>query len=235
MNAQPNQEQPDMEELKEIPKWAKRYAESRTLPMIVFHLIFIASFGMVFLGVYFFLGGRFILASLMMVAYVITLLYLFTRWDRHEARYYTKTGIPQSESIKAIRTYLPLPLIVCIIIHVQMEKYFGLPVHLGVPISALYVCPLLIFANWRWVRGSFIGYLWSALFAAWAIAIIFKVPVLTISGNGRMKPGDELYLAAPVTGLITGIIAYIYSRYALYRLKRASRSGLDHTGEPKGV
>jgi hypothetical protein len=34
-----------------------------------------------------------------------------------------------------------------------------------------------------------------------------------------MKPGDEGYLAVPVTGLITGLVAYIYSRYALKKLK----------------
>ncbi len=219
MNTQQNKVQPDMEKLKEIPKWAGRYTESRTLPLILSQILFIASFGMVFLGVYFFLKGRFILAAIMVAGYVITFLYFVITWDRHETRYFTKTGIPQSENIKAIRKYLSLPLVACIITHVVMEHNGVFPAHLDVPISTVYVCPLLIFANWRWARGSFIGYLWAALYAAWAIAIIFKVPVLTVSGSGQMKPGDEGYLAIPVTGLITGIVAYIYSRYALKKLR----------------
>ena len=151
-------------------------------------------------------------------------IYFVITWDRHEARYFTKTGIPQSESIKQIRKYMPLPLILFVVISVIMGQRGVFPPHLSVPISAVYVCPLLIFANWRWAKGSFIGYLWAGLYGAWAIAILLKIPVLTFSEGGvrLMNPGDEMYLAAPVTGLITGLVAYIYSRYALKKLKTAA-------------
>jgi hypothetical protein len=86
------------------------------------------------------------------------------------------------------------------------------------PFSAVYLCPLLIFANWRWAKDSFIGYLWATLYGAWAIAIIFKVPILTFPGRSA---GNEM-IAVPVTGLITGLVAYIYSRYAFKKLKDAS-------------
>jgi len=222
MDAQQNQMPPDMEKLKEIPKLARCYAENRTAPLIIFSLVFIALFGVVFLSVYCFLSDRFILAAIMDVLYIATFIYFIITWDKHEIRYFTKTGIPQSESVKQIRKFLPLPLILCIVISVIMEQCGVFSAHLKVPVSALYVCPLLIFANWRWARGSFIGYLWAALYGAWAIAIIFNVPLLTVSGNGKMKPGDEMYLAVPVTGLITGLIAYVYSRYALEKLKRTA-------------
>ncbi len=222
MNDRQTQKSKDVEKLKEIPKWARRYAESRTAPLIIFSLIFILCFGMVFLGVYCFLKGRFILAAIMMILYVATFIYFVITWDRHEAHYFTKTGIPESGSVKQIRNFLPLPLIACIIISVIMEQRGVFPTHLKVPVSALYVCPLLIFANWRWARGSFIGYLWAALYGGWAIAILFEVPILTFSEGGQLKPGDEMYLAAPVTGVITGLITYIYSRYALKKLKAAA-------------
>lgn len=217
-----NQLPRDTEKLKEIPKWAQRYAENRTVPLIVFSLIFIVLFGAVSLGVYCFLKGKFVLATIMMILYVAGFLYFVITWDRHEARYFTKTGIPESESVKQIRKYMPLPLILFVVIDVIMEQRGVFPHHLGVPISAVYVCPLLIFANWRWARGSFIGYLWAALYGGWAIAILFKVPILTFSEGGQLKPGDEMYLAVAVTGLITGLVAYIYSRYALKKLKTAA-------------
>ncbi len=209
------------EKLKEIPKWARRYAESRTVPLIIFFIIFIVLFGAVSLAVYCFLKGHFILAVIMMLLYVAGFIYFVITWDRHEARYYTKTGIPQSKSVQQIRKFLPLPLMLFVVISVIMEQYGIFPAHLRVPISAVYVCPLLIFANWRWARGSFIGYLWAGLYGAWAIAILLKVPVLTFSEGGirQLKPGDEMCLAIPVTGLITGLIAYIYSRHALKKLK----------------
>ena len=155
----------------------------------------------------------------MMALYVATFIYLLITYDRHETRYFTKTGIPQSESIQQIRKFLPIPLILFVVISVIMEQRDVFPSHLRVPISAVYVCPLLIFANWRWARGSFIGYLWAILYGAWAIAILFKSPILTFSEGGLLKPGDEMFLAIPVTGLITGLVAYIYSRYALKKLK----------------
>ena len=221
MNTQQNQVPQNAEKLKEIPKWARRYAESRTMPMIIFFIVVLLLFGAVSLSVYCFLKGKFILAVIMMVLYVAGFIYFVITWDRHEARYFTKTGIPQSKSIKQIRKYMPLPLILFVVISVIMEQRGVFPAHLEVPISALYCCPLLIFANWRWARGSFIGYLWAGLYGAWAIAILFKVPLLTFSEGGirQMNPGDEIYLAIPVTGLITGMVVYIYSRYALKKLK----------------
>ncbi len=224
MNTQQNQIPQNAEKLKEIPKLARRYAESRTAPLIIFSLIFILLFGGASLGVYCLLKGKLVLAVIMMVLYVAGFLYFVITWDRHETRYFTKTGIPQSQSVQQIRKFLPLPLILFVVICVIMELRGVFPPYLRVPISAVYVCPLLIFANWRWGRGSFIGYLWAALYGGWAIAILFKVPVLTFSEGGirQLNPGDEMYLAVPVTGLITGLIAYIYSRYALKKLKKAA-------------
>ena len=202
MNTDQNQVPQDTEKLKEIPKWAQRYAESRTAPLIISSLPYIVNFGLASLGVYCFLKGRFILASIMMLLCVAVIVYFLITTNKRNARYFTKTGIPESRSVKQIRKFLPFPLIACIAVQVIMEIRGVFPAHLSVPISAVYVCPLLIFANWRWARGRFIGYLWAALYGGWAIAIFFKVPILTFSEGGQFKPGDEMYLAAPVTGLI---------------------------------
>lgn len=226
MDAHQNKVPQDTEKLKKIPKWARRYAESRTAPLVVFSSIFIVLFGAVSLGVYCFLKGRFILAAIMMILYIAGLLYFVITWDRHEARYFTKTGIPQSESVQQIKKFLPVPLILFVVISVILEQRGVFPPHLRMPISAAYVCPLLIFANWHWARGSFIGYLWAALYGGWAIAILLKVPILTFS---ERFAGYEM-IAVPVTGLITGLIAYIYSRYALKKLKTAARLGENNNG-----
>lgn len=100
MNTEQNQKLAETEKLKEIPKWTRRYAESRTAPLIIFSMVFLVLFGVVSLSVYCFLKGQFILAAIMVVLYVAGFIYFVVTWDRHEARYFTKTGIPQSESIK---------------------------------------------------------------------------------------------------------------------------------------
>ena len=218
MNTQQNQVPQDTEKLKEIPKWARRYAENRTLPQIVFHLIYLSFGGVVFLSVYCFLQRWFILASILMGIYVVGFICILIFGDYSKDRYFTKSGIPESESVQQIKKFLPLPLIVCIAVQMIMEIRGVFPEHLRMPISAVCVCPLLIFVNWRWARGSFIGYLWAALYGGWAIAILFKVPVLTFP---ERFAGNEM-IAVPVTGAITGVVAYIYSRHALKKLKAAA-------------
>ena len=218
----------DAEKVREISKLAGRYAENRTGPMIVFYLIFILLLGAVSFGVYCFLKGWFVSAAILMVLYVVGTLYFIITGDKHEARYFRKTGIPQNENVQKIRKYFPVPLIVCVVISVILEKLGVFPHYLSVPISAVYVCPLLFFANWRWGKDSFIGYLWGGLYGGWAIAILFKVPILTFSEGGQFRPGDEMYLAVPVTGVLTGLVAYIYSRSALRKLKTAAKLQEDN-------
>jgi len=224
----------DTEKLKEIPKLARKYTQNRTAPLIIFSLIFLALFGVVFLSVYLFLKHQFIPAGILIILYAAGVLYFVITWDKHETHYFTKTGIPENENVKQIRKFLPIPLILCVIASVIMEQYGIFSAHLRVPISAIYICPLLIFANWQWGKGSFIGYLWAALYGGWAIGILFNVPVLTISGGWtqQLNPGDEICFAVPVTGLITGLAAYIYSRYSLRKLKGIAQSKED---EPNGA
>lgn len=211
------------EKVKDISKWAGRYAENRTGPLIVFQLIFILLLGAVALGVYCFLKGWVVAAAILVGTYVAGTIYFIATWGRHEASYFLKSGIPQNENVLKVRKYFPVTLIVFVIISVVLEKLGVWPHSLCVPISAVYVCPLLFFANWRWGKDSFIGYLWGGLYGCWAIAILFKVPILTFSEGGQFKPGDEMYLAVPVTGLLTRLIVYIYSRSALKKLKAAAK------------
>ena len=210
----------DTEKLKEIPKWAGRYAENRTLHMIIFFTVYFVLLGVIFLSVYFFSKQKFVPGGVMLGLYVIGLIYFLIASDKGAASYYAKTGIPESKGLRQMGKYLSLPLIAFTVFGIIMEQRGFFPAHLRVPISAAFICPLLIFANWRWMKSSITGYLWTVLYGAWAIAIVFKVPILTFSGK---YTGDEMMLAIPVTGLITGLIAYIYSRYALKKLKGLTR------------
>jgi len=213
----------ESERVRDISKLAGRYAENRTGPMVVFMLIYILLLGAVFLGVYCFLKGWVVLAAILVGAYVAGTIYFILRWDKYEGRYFVKSGIPQSECVEKVRKYLPVPLLVCVVISVVLEQLGVFSEHLRVPVSAVYICPMFIFANWRWGKDSFIGYLWGGLYGGWAIAILFGVPILTFSEGGQFKPGDEMYLAVPVTGLLTGLVARIYSRSSFKKLKEAAK------------
>ena len=219
MNAEQNLKSAEMEKLKEIPKWARRYAESRTIPMIVRLLVVLALTAAVFFSVYCFLHKRVLLASIMMGVYVVGFVCFLLLDGFCSARYYAKSGLGESKSVKQITKYLALPLIGLCFVSVILEQRGVFPEHLRVPISASFCCTLLIFGNWRWARGSFVGYLWAGLYGAWAIAILFRVPVLTFPGRWA---GMEIAVAIPLTGLVTGLIVHIYNRYALKRLKEVT-------------
>jgi hypothetical protein len=227
METEQNQLPKDTEKLKEIPKWARRYAENRTVPQIIFHLIFLSFVGVVFLSVYCFLQRWFILASILMGIYVVGFICLLIFDDRFLDWYFERSGVPESSGVQQIKKVMPLPLITCVVISVIIEQQGVFPGHLRMPISAVYLCPILIFANWRWVKDSFTGYLWAALYGAWAVAIVFKVPILTFPDRSA---GYEM-IAVPVTGLITGLVSYIYSRYALKKLKGISHLEGDAANE----
>ena len=208
----------ETEKIKEIPKWARRYAESRTIPQIIFHLIFLSFAGIVFLSVYCFLKKLFILASILFGAYVVGFACMLVFFDRIKDCYFAKSGVPESSSVQQIKKFLPAPLITFVVISFILEQRGVFPEHLRMPISAVYACPLLVFVNWRWAKDSFIGYLWAGLYGAWGIAILFKVPILTFP---EPYTGYEM-IAVPVTGFITGLVAYIYNRYAFKKLKDAA-------------
>ncbi|HIJ69876.1 MAG TPA: hypothetical protein HPP87_00765 [Planctomycetes bacterium] len=230
MNTKQNQLPQDSEKLRDIPKWAKRYAENRTLHMFIFFIAYLILLGAIFLSVHFFLKRNFIPALIMLGLYIVGLIYFLITCDKNAASYYAKTGVPESSGLKKMGKYLSLPLIAFIIFGIIMEQRGIFPAYLRMPFSATFICPLLIFANWRWMKSSIIGYLWTTLYGAWAVAIIFKVPILTFSQGGQLNPGDEMYLAIPVTGVITGLVSYFYSRYALKKLKEAAHLQENNNG-----
>ena len=65
---------------------------------------------------------------------------------------------------------------------------------------------------------------WAGLYGAWAIAILFKVPLLTFP---EQWAGAEVFVGVAGTGLITGLIAHIYNRHALRKLKRLTSMEQD--------
>jgi hypothetical protein len=84
------------------------------------------------------------------------------------------------------------------------------------PVSALYLVPFLTFLVLvQRPRSTYVWLIWPALYTAHAISILAGAPVFT----GRW---DAMNLLLPSLGygLLTAMIAQLYSSYALARLKR---------------
>lgn len=96
------------------------------------------------------------------------------------------------------------------------------------PISAIYTVPFLI-VLWLLLRPavSAVFLLWPALYTLHAVLILAGAPILFV---GRW---DGLNILIPVTGygLLMGLVSHAYSRFALWRLRRAARDGFQDEAE----
>jgi hypothetical protein len=92
------------------------------------------------------------------------------------------------------------------------------------PLTALWAVPFLV-GLWLLQRAqmSAVVLLWPVLYAIHAVLILAGVP-LVFSGSLQ-----GLNVLAPMLGygLLTGIIAHLYSRYALTRLRKLATAGAD--------
>jgi len=96
------------------------------------------------------------------------------------------------------------------------------------PISAIYCVPFLVFLAYI-LRGeaSPLMMLWPALYALHAILIVAGAPIVFA---GRWN-GLNMLIPGAGYGLLVGLLGHVYSRFALRRLRKAARAGLDADSE----
>jgi hypothetical protein len=88
------------------------------------------------------------------------------------------------------------------------------------PINAAIVVPFLVYLAYRMRRFSTpVMFLWPGLYAAHAILVLAGVPLFV-----NMDPGLSV-LSFLVYGLVAALVAHVYSRYALRKLKRLAGHG----------
>jgi hypothetical protein len=235
MNAGQNENSQDIEKLKEIPKWTRKYAQSRTIPNLISLVIFLCLFAGIaipsyFGGIAYRAGNSFLfwLCNLVLAAAMVFLLiFCIPGWggkfiERLSRRFYGREGdvsIPLSETAKKRkRTGYIAGMIFgsCVLGSVFLGGQGYFEIKYMQPISALYVVPFLVFLYfWQRPKVGPVSLLWPILYTIHAILIIAGMPIVF---TGRL---DSLNMLVPtfVYGFVTYIIGHIYSRYALKRLK----------------
>lgn len=238
-----NQNQPN--DLRDISKWTRIYAQNRSLPVVVnlglFVLLYLAIAGSSYLAARTYRDGHMALFCICMAVLGPALIALFyfsvPRWggkrmERMAKRLYEKEGnVAVSSEKTALRSRVSIPLIagfmLCILISVLLGKHGYIPDKYMQPVSALYMVPFLVILTFLMRPAiSLLALLWPALYAFHAILIVADVPILF---TGRWM-GMNMLIPTIGYGILTGLIGHAYNRYALHRLKTASQSGLDHTG-----
>ncbi len=237
----------DAEKLKEIPKWTRKYAQNRTVPFLIFLIIY--SCLSVAIGVPSYFGGaayqnnNMILFGIcifaLIIAIVCMLIISVPKWgnkiiDQIAQRIYASEGIisiSASESVKQKKCLGYAAGIIfgsCILGSVLLGFMGYFSIKYMQPISAIYVVPFLVFLYFcQKPIISSIALLWPILYAIHAVLIVAGVPILFD------KNWTFLNMLIPTAGygILCGLTGHIYNRYALKKLKSIMRLRRDTANE----
>lgn len=234
----------DAERLREIPVWARRYAQNRTAAMLVQIGIFAAGFlgfaGLPYLAM---LAHRHGMTALAVLA-LVGLAALTVGWAWYcvvgakrivpvlTARLYGSEGtaIASGPAGKATGYWCPVLFGLALIAHLVLSFAGVLPIRWMQPISALYVVPFLLWLWWAQVpRTSPFLLIWPALYTIHAGLLLAGVPI-RFGG-----PWEMLNMLVPQFGygLVAGIAGHLYGRYALSRLRDAAALPANENGGPQ--
>jgi hypothetical protein len=239
-----------LEEARQLQRWVRRYAQNRSLPVMVFLGVF--TLLCLAIGVPSYWGGVAYRAGnipvlvaclvVVIVAVVATIFLSVPRWggrlqQRMAEALYAREGSVTISTPRAHRSWLIAAMGVAFGICVVGSVVLG---HLGYlptgkymqPISALYVVPFMVALNFimRPMTG-YIPLLWPLLYSLHAALIVSGVPIVFV---GRW---ESLNMLVPTVGygLLTSLIGHIYSRWALHNARAIVSRQLDRADlEPDG-
>jgi hypothetical protein len=230
---------------RDIPKWTRRYAENRTLPVAVSLVIFVVGYaaiaGLSYLAAWC-LHSRAYPAAFASLVVLLGVL-IFWVWfsfrgasrivPRVSAYLYRGEG---SVSLGGPEAACPagrlgaIVLGVGIALHVCLSVLGFLPLEYMQPISALYLVPALLLMRMsagKPSRGSPFLLLWPALYALHAGMVVAGLP---IQFTGSLM-GLNMLIPVAGYGLIAALAGHLYSRIALRRLKSLADASALATGE----
>jgi hypothetical protein len=237
------------DDVREIPKWAQRYAQNRTLPLVVFLGIFVFGFCM-FGGLSYLTGWAYVHGNRVMAGASMLVLCAFAVWwlwfsfvggarimRQISERLYrgegsVSVGLPLGpEATRPPPTFIGFVFMFCVLASVGLGLLGFLPIRYMQPISALYVVPFMLYLGMMRQRpgGSPFMCLWPALYGIHAILDVAGVP---IRFWGEMRALD-VFVPMIGYGLMAALAGHIYSRIALGRLRVLAASP-DMTDEPEG-
>ena len=242
MNSKQNNKSQDQnsEKLKEIPKWTRKYAQNRTLTtfaligmicLIGGFIAFPISFGIAAI-----MGGNMPLTRICVALFAATLILLIIFALKFGGKYrglidqkidqriYGKEGtasMPQPKSTKKkwLDVVSGVVISICILgsMHLSINGYIAFK-YLQ-PVSALYFVPFLVFQYF--LQRPRLGPLFlicPILYTIHAILIVAGVPIFFTGNLGVLN----MFLPFFGYTFLAYIIAHIYSRYALKKLKTAA-------------
>ena len=235
MGADAEERGPDQNQrLQEIPKWASRFARNQTVPVLVMQVIFVLGAAL-FMGSGWLIGWAYTHGQRALAVASLLALCAFTVWwvwfsffgaggiVRQISERLSRSQGTASIGPPAFAAGRPVPLVgflfmFCVLSSVALGVLGFLPVRYMQPISAIYVVPFMLYlAAKQWNTGSPFMLLWPTLYAVHAVLIVAGAPI---------SRGPEVDMLVPTVGygFVAAFAAYLYSRFALRRLRAIARS-----------
>lgn len=227
---------------REIGKWARVYAQNRSLPMVAWFTMCVAV-GLPIGGgsclaawayrdghvVLFVIGLMLALAGLAACTYIAIPWWGGKRFEEFAKHLYDREGnavIQRPDEQGWRKTVVGLMLIgflACIAVSAQLEIHGYFPHKYQQPVTAIFAVPLLI-VLWMLMRPGvgWLALLWPLLFGVHALLILAGAPIVFTGGWNSLNVG----LPVVGYGLLTAIIGHLYSRFALRKVKRLAQMGL---------
>lgn len=226
-----------------IVQWARRYAKSRTISFLV-QWVFIVGM-VVVIGVTAALTNMAYQSGNDVLVYVSVafmglmilaltwfslspwggdLVFRITQWLYGEEGYvtYSEESGEAAPGRAWLLTALGGGLVIYHLVGALLVSLNYLSLHHLQPFSALYMAPFLIYM----IRAQGLGFwawFWPLLYGLHAVLLLAGAPI-RLTGQWTI-----LNMIVPVFGygLVAIIVGHVYSRYALRKLRRLARSGLD--------
>ncbi len=224
---------------RQIPKWAGRYAQNRTLPTIAFFVVLILSIAV--LGVLAYLAGRayeagdtrgevlFAAAAAVTFAWILWFRFVVGRQitRRIGDALYGEEGIALTEPMEQAQEAPPhlsaahFLLFACAVTWVALVLLEAIPHRYLLAAFALFMAPFTVYfyaVRYRGVVSPFM-LLWPLLYTIHALLLALGAPVYISGGPDGVYETLNLLLPILGYGLLAALIGHVYSRLALRRLR----------------
>jgi hypothetical protein len=240
-------ERSELDDARQMQRWVRRYAQNRSLPVVVNLIAFTILFLAIALpsywgGIAYRNGNSMVLAiclGTVTIALTATIYLSVPRWggrglQRMAEGLYAREGRATISPLPGRRQRLAgalgVGLFVCVTGSVTLGLLGYLPTDKYMqPVSALFVVPFLVALNFLMRPGTGnIPLLWPLLYALHASLIVAGVPIVFV---GIWTP---LNMLVPTVGygLLASLIGHVYSRCALHRVRSLAARQLAGANRP---
>ncbi len=223
-------------DIRDIPKWTRRYAQHRCLGGLVFFLIvalfYVSIGGLTYLAALSYKTGHIVCVWLCVSALLPILSALIwisvpwwggKRFGRFLQHLYRKEGSATTggfgpeDTKKWPRWALAVlfGFIACVVGHMALGMFGYLSREYMQPVSAIYCVPFLGFLI-IWGRLSLLGWLYPFLYGLHAILYVAGAPI-RFTGHWE---GLNIFFPVLGYGILCALVGHIYSRFALRKLKK---------------